>query len=146
MSEQIEYVELRFVDILGRLKAMTVPCEPADTVQDVAKDPILVEGTSIDGSSIVGMSAVEASDLRLVPDPGSLMELPYSAQRIAAAMCFVAEKDGNLSHEPTHPLDSRGVLQSVCERYLPKNMHLRVKVEPEFHFITGEGEPIDGAG
>ncbi|MFQ5831801.1 MAG: glutamine synthetase family protein [Candidatus Thorarchaeota archaeon] len=146
MSEQIEYVELRFVDILGCLKGMTVPCQPADTLKDVAKDPILVEGTSIDGSSIVGMSAVEASDLRLVPDPSSLMELPYSAQRIAAAMCFVREKEEDLGHATWYPLDSRGVLHSVCERYLTENKQLRVKVEPEFHFITAEGERIDGAG
>ena len=85
MSEQIEYLELRFVDILGRMKAMIVPCNPANTLDELRKDPILSEGTSVDGSSVVGLSMVEASDIRLVPDPDSLFELPYSMQRTAAA-------------------------------------------------------------
>ena len=146
MSEQIEYVELRFVDILGRLKAMTVPCNPADTIDEVKKDSALLDGTSLDGSSIVGLSMVEESDLRLVPDPSTLVEVPYSAQRVAAAMCFVREKGGEEGRQSWYPLDSRGVLHAVCEKFLPGNMHLRVKVEPEFYFITDEGEPIDNAG
>jgi glutamine synthetase len=146
MSEQIEYIELRFVDILGRMKAMTVPCNPADTIDEVKKDSALGDGTSLDGSSIVGMSMVESSDLRLVPDPGTLVELPYSAQRIAAAMCFVREKEGEEGRQSWYPLDSRGVLHSVCDKYLPGNMQLRVKVEPEFYFITDEGDPIDDGG
>ncbi|MHA2379576.1 MAG: glutamine synthetase family protein [Candidatus Thorarchaeota archaeon] len=144
MSEQIDYLELRFVDILGRLKAMTVPCNPADTIDDVTRDSVLVDGTSLDGSSITGMSMVESSDLRLVPDPSTLVELPYSAQRVAAAMCFVRERGGDEGRQSWYPLDSRGVLHSVCEKYLPGNMQLRVKVEPEFYFVTEEGEPIDG--
>ncbi|UCH03442.1 MAG: glutamine synthetase, partial [Candidatus Thorarchaeota archaeon] len=146
MSEQIEYVELRFVDILGRMKAMTVTCNPADTIDEVKKDSALSEGTSLDGSSIVGMSMVESSDLRLVPDPDTLMELPYSAQRVAAAMCFVREKGGEEGRHSWYSLDSRSVLHSVCDKYLPGDMQLRVKVEPEFYFITDEGEPIDDGG
>ncbi|MFW9889363.1 MAG: glutamine synthetase family protein [Candidatus Thorarchaeota archaeon] len=146
MSEQIEYIELRFVDILGRMKAMIVPCNPADTLDELRKDPILSEGTSLDGSSVTGLSMVEASDLRLVPDPDSLIELPYSLQRTAAAMCSVTEKSGTEGKESLYPLDSRGNLHTVCDKLLPGNLSLRVKIEPEFHFITRNGDLFDSGG
>ncbi|MFX1271552.1 MAG: glutamine synthetase family protein [Promethearchaeota archaeon] len=146
MSEQIEYVEFRFVDILGRMKAMIVPCNPADTLDELRKDPILAEGTSLDGSSVTGLSMVEASDLRLMPDPDSLIELPYSLQRTAAVMCSVNEKGGNEGRESLYPLDSRGTLYTVCEKLLPGNLSLMVKIEPEFHFITRDGDLFDAAG
>ncbi|MFW9966645.1 MAG: glutamine synthetase family protein [Candidatus Thorarchaeota archaeon] len=146
MSEQIEYVELRFVDILGRMKAMIVPCNPAGTLDELRNDPVLSEGTSIDGSSVAGLSTVEASDLRLAPDSDSLIELPYSLQRTAAVMCSVSEKEGKEGIESIHPLDSRGTLHTVCERLLPGKMSLKAKIEPEFHFITRDGEPFDSSG
>jgi glutamine synthetase len=146
MSEQIEYVELRFVDILGRMKAMIVPCNPADTLEELRKDPVLKEGTSLDGSSVAGLSNVEASDLRLVPDSDSLIELPYSLQRTAAAMCSVSERGGRGNRDSLYSLDSRGALHTVCEKLLPGKLSLKVKIEPEFHFITKDGELFDSGG
>lgn len=143
MSENIEYVELQIVDILGRLKAMIVPCEPAKSLEDIRSDPVMEKGISIDGSSIVGLSRVEASDLRLKPDKSSLIELPYTSRRVAAALCFVREKTVTEDAEVYHLKDCRGTLHSACEKYLPGKLELRLKIEPEFHFITFDGEPFD---
>ncbi|MCK5150191.1 MAG: glutamine synthetase [Candidatus Thorarchaeota archaeon] len=142
MSGKIEYVELRIVDILGRPKAMIVPCDPVDTLDELRKDPVLKDGTSVDGSSILGLSRVESSDLRMRPDPSTLIELPYMMQRTAAAMCFVQEKGSNDS-DSFYPTDTRGVLHQVCRNLLTKDMLLKAKVEPEFHFVTPEGEKFD---
>ncbi|MFW9907117.1 MAG: glutamine synthetase family protein [Candidatus Thorarchaeota archaeon] len=142
MSDKIEYIELRTVDILGRLKAMVVPCKPADSIAEVGEDPILENGTSIDGSSIVGLSRVEASDLRMSPDSASLVELPYSLRRTAAVMCFIREK-GSKGTKEYYPTDSRGVLHRICESLLKDDTSLRIKIEPEFHFVTPEGEKFD---
>ncbi|MHA2262207.1 MAG: glutamine synthetase beta-grasp domain-containing protein, partial [Candidatus Thorarchaeota archaeon] len=87
MDDSFKYVELQLVDILGRMKAMTIPASPVDSLDKLAEDPEFLNGTSIDGSSILGLSSVEASDLRLSPDPSSLVELPYSSARTAAALC-----------------------------------------------------------
>jgi glutamine synthetase len=139
----IRYIEFRFVDILGRLKAMTVPCEPVDDLEHLKQDPILSKGTSLDGSSIIGLANVEESDLRLDPDPDTLIELPYYDQRTAAAMCFFRDRIAPKKEKKFHPLDSRGRLHYICEKYLPGNKHLKVKVEPEFLIITPEGKPYD---
>ncbi|MHA2425989.1 MAG: glutamine synthetase family protein [Candidatus Thorarchaeota archaeon] len=144
MSEKIEYIELRIVDIHGRLKAMIVPCLPVETLEELRKDPVLINGTSVDGSSIAGLSRVEASDLRMRPDHTTLIELPYMMQRTAAAMCFVQEKGA--TENSYYPTDTRGVLHQVCEKLLDDDMSLKTKVEPEFHFVTADGEKFDVGG
>jgi len=141
MSDKIRYVEFRIVDILGRLKAMIVPCSPVDTIEELRRDPIFQDGTSIDGSSILGLSRVEASDLRLEPDISTLIELPYTLIRTAAVMCFVKEKGDE--GDDFYPTDTRGVLHQVCKNLLSENISLRTKVEPEFHFVTTDGEKFD---
>jgi glutamine synthetase len=146
MSEKIEYIEMRTVDILGRLKAMIVPCKPSDRVSDLLMDSAMTDGASIDGSSVLGFSSVEHSDLRLEPDPSSLVELPYTPSRRAAAMCFVREKGGKSKSGLYHPRDTRGVLHRVCREFLPEGSALRVKTEPEFYFVTENGLPCDQGG
>ncbi len=143
MHEEIRYIEFQFADILGRIKGMIVPCEGFTTVADLQKSPAVLAGTSIDGSSITGMASVESSDLRLVADPDSIVELPYSMQRTAAVMCSVQKKMETADSESFHPKDARSVLDRVTERLLQGDMQIRFKVEPEFHFITVEGEPFD---
>ncbi|MFW9925300.1 MAG: glutamine synthetase family protein [Candidatus Thorarchaeota archaeon] len=144
MSEKIEFIELRFPDLLGRMKAMIVPCKPVEHLEAVSLDPALKKGTSCDGSSVTGLANVEASDLHLVPDPSSLIELPFVSHRTAAVMCFVREKIANESEY--YPLDTRGLLHKTCKELLPGKMRFLVKVEPEFHLITPDGEPFDEAG
>ncbi len=143
MPDNIEYVEMQFVDMLGRLKAMVVPCDPADSIEVLARDPILRKGASVDGSSVTGMASVEMSDLRLDPDLSTLIELPYTAHRTAAVMCFLRDKMPSQGSRSYHPKDSRSVLHRVCESLLPDQMHVRVKAEPEFYFITSEGDKVD---
>jgi glutamine synthetase len=145
MPEPIEYIELRFVDILGRLKSMTVPCEPVDALEELSKDKALIDGTSLDGSSVAGLANVEQSDLRLEPDPATLIELPFRTPRTAAVMCFFKEKVESRGGS-YHPRDSRGALHAVVEKLLGNKYSVRVKTEPEFHFLTREGQPFDTGG
>ncbi|MHA1135583.1 MAG: glutamine synthetase family protein [Candidatus Thorarchaeota archaeon] len=146
MSDKIENIELRFPDILGRMKAMIVPCNPVDDLNALATDPALKKGTSCDGSSVTGLANVEASDLRLDPDPSTLIEIPFLGRRTAAAMCYVRKKESTDANKEFYPLDTRGRLQVVYDEHLPGKMQLKVKVEPEFHFITPEGQHFDDAG
>ncbi|MGY5880956.1 MAG: glutamine synthetase family protein [Candidatus Thorarchaeota archaeon] len=146
MSEKIENIELRFPDILGRMKAMIVPCNPVDDLKALAADPALKNGSSCDGSSVTGLANVEASDLRLDPDLSSLIEIPFLGRRTAAAMCYVRKKVSTGADKEFYSLDTRGRLQTVYEEHLQGKMQLRAKVEPEFHFITPEGQPFDDAG
>ncbi|TFG34688.1 glutamine synthetase [Candidatus Thorarchaeota archaeon] len=146
MSDKIEYIELRFTDLLGKMMAMVVPCKPVDDLKALALDPAIKKGSSCDGSSVTGLTSVEASDLRLDPDVSTLIELPLANPRTAAAMCFIREKVISGTNTEYFPLDSRGRLHTVCAEQLLGKLQLKVKIEPEFHFITTDGEPFDDAG
>ncbi|NWF96157.1 MAG: glutamine synthetase [Candidatus Thorarchaeota archaeon] len=141
MSEKIRYVECMFTDLFGRLKSMVIPCRPVDSIDELRKDPALKQGASVDGSSVTGLANVEASDLRLEPDVSSLIELPYTSQRTAGVMCSIRKKVIP-GQDSLYPLDARSVFLSVYEKCLGTRQ-LKVKIEPEFHFITMEGELFD---
>ncbi|MHA1772198.1 MAG: glutamine synthetase family protein [Candidatus Thorarchaeota archaeon] len=142
MSEKINYVAFQFSDLLGRMKTMIVPCNPAETLDKLKADPIMKNGTSVDGSSITGLAQVEASDLRLRPDPDTLVELPFFSQRVAAAMCFVQKKI-EADSAAYHSHDGRGVLRMVHQKLMPDSYSLKIKTEPEFYFITSDGDTFD---
>ncbi len=142
MSDKIDYVAFQFSDLLGHIKTMIVPCRPVETLEELKKDPIMTTGTSVDGSSVTGLANVEASDLRLRPDPDTLVELPYFNQRVAAAMCYI-QKKADTGTQAYHPHDGRAVLHMVHQKLMPEKYLLKVKTEPEFYFITMDGESYD---
>ena len=142
MSDKFEYIELQIIDILGRPKGMTVPCKPVETLEELMKEPVMKSGSGIDGSSILGLSSVEASDLRLIPDPTTLVELPYSLFKTAAVLCHVREKG---APEGTYyPKDPRGALHTTCKNLLG-NKTLKVKIENEFYLLNENGLPFDNS-
>ncbi len=141
MAHEISYVVLQLVDLLGQLKGVIVPCSPVESLDDLQDDPVLSAGSSVDGSSIVGLTSVESSDLHLRPDVDTLVELPFGLQRTAAVMCYVQRKAD--AADTYYHLDTRGVLQTAYDRLLPGELHLRVKTEPEFFFLDSEGDLLD---
>jgi glutamine synthetase len=61
-------------------------------------------------------------------------------------MCYIREKIVEGQSSEFFSLDTRGRLHEVSKDLLGGKMQLKVKVEPEFHFITPDGEPFDEAG
>jgi glutamine synthetase len=61
-------------------------------------------------------------------------------------MCYIREKFVHGNSTGFFSLDTRGRLHKISEELLPGKMQLKIKVEPEFHFITPDGEPFDDAG
>ena len=52
-NSSFEFLEIRFVDITGDPKMMTVPLEKKyATLDEVASDRVFKEGVNIDGSSV----------------------------------------------------------------------------------------------
>src|SRR5574340_310750 len=137
-----ELLEARFVDILGRVKAMAIPLDrPSCDLEEVAKDPAVARGISVDGSSVAGYRQVENSDLRLAPDASTIFRLPYDPRR-AAAYCDVYSRGG--SGAPVEA-DPRGRLKSVLEGCLSRSQRIEIKPELEFFLLRG-GEPADAGG
>ncbi len=142
--EKLHFVELLTVDIDGVPKGMTVPIRPVDSITPLQKGSIKVPTCGIDGSSVKGLASITSSDLRLVPDQSTIQELPHSVPRRAIVISDVFERgtDGQLV---PHPLAPRIILKRNVEQLAAKGLQVRIKIEPEFYFLTEDGVPIDTA-
>jgi glutamine synthetase len=141
---KLHFVELLTVDIDGVPKGMTVPIQPVDSISALKKGSTPVPSCGIDGSSIKGLASITTSDLRLVPDISTLQELPNSIPRRAVVISDVFQRDAK-GHLIPHPFAPRTILKRNLELLAARGLHVRVKLEPEFYFLTDEGEPLDAA-
>ena len=69
-KQNVEFIRLQFVDILGAPKNIVIPTERLEEAMD--------EGMPFDASSIAGYATIEESDKIARPDPKSFVILPES--------------------------------------------------------------------
>lgn len=60
-DNDVEYVDMRFTDVPGTEQRMTIP---AHTFTEEAAE----EGFAFDGSSVIGFTSIDESDMNLHPD------------------------------------------------------------------------------
>jgi glutamine synthetase len=68
-AEGIRFVQLQFTDILGIVKAVTIPIHQMESS--------VKHGTWFDGSSIEGFTRIAESDQYLMPDMSTFAEIPW---------------------------------------------------------------------
>ncbi|MFI4955710.1 MAG: type I glutamate--ammonia ligase [Gammaproteobacteria bacterium] len=90
-EEEIKYVDLRFVDILGKWHHISVPAKVID------KD-FFEQGKMIDGSSIVGWKEINESDMVLIADPTLHYIDPFTEEATLILVCDVFEPDSKESY------------------------------------------------
>ncbi|GGD33086.1 type I glutamate--ammonia ligase [Sinisalibacter lacisalsi] len=105
-EEDVAYVDIRFTDPKGKLQHVTV-------VAGLVDEDFLEEGFMFDGSSIAGWKSIEASDMKLMPDPGSAYIDPFYAEKTLCLHCSIVEPDTGEPYER----DPRGTAQKA-EAYL----------------------------
>ena len=69
-DNKVEFVDVRFSDLLGTVQHFTVPTETFD-------DKVFTEGRMFDGSSIRGFQQIHESDMLLMPDPTTAVMDPF---------------------------------------------------------------------
>ncbi len=139
----IRFIQLQFTDIIGHVKAVTIPIHQLEGS--------VAHGTWFDGSSIEGFTRIAESDQYLVPDMDTFAEIPWQKgsgpRGTARVICDVYTPRG----EPFAG-DPRFVLRRQVER--AKKLGYVVNTGPELEFFlfrrNGEGEirplPHDQAG
>ncbi len=85
-DEEIEYVDIRFTDVKGKLQHVTI-------VADLVDEDFLEEGFMFDGSSIAGWKSIDQSDMKLMPDTESAYIDPFYAEKTLCIHCSVVEPD-----------------------------------------------------
>ena len=120
----IRFVQLQFTDIIGRVKAVTIPIHQLEGS--------VTHGTWFDGSSIEGFTRIAESDQYLMPDMGTFSEIPWQPgsgpRGTARVICDVFTPRG----EPFVG-DPRHVLRRQVER--ARKLGYLVNMGPELEFF-----------
>jgi glutamine synthetase len=123
-SDGIRFVQLQFTDIIGHVKAVTIPIHQLEGS--------VRHGTWFDGSSIEGFTRIAESDQYLMPDMSTFFEIPWQKgsglRGTARVICDVFTPRG----EPFVG-DPRGVLRKQVER--ARKLGYIVNTGPELEFF-----------
>lgn len=131
-EEDVKFIRMQFVDVLGQMKNVAITVSQLDRALDGE--------ISIDGSSIEGFTSVNESDQYLVPDLDTFCIYPWRPQRgkVARFICDVHNADGT-------PFvgDPRAVLKRVVNRATKMGYTFNVGPECEFFLFQTdeEGKP-----
>jgi glutamine synthetase len=105
-DNEIEFVDLKFVDLYGSLQHLTFA---ADCIDEGA----FQHGVNFDGSSVRGFQAIAESDLLLKADPSSATADPFHDAPTLSLFCDIVDPKG---YKP-YSRDTRGVAKRA-ERLL----------------------------
>lgn len=127
-----KFLRLQFVDIHGTPKNMAIPIVRPDQVEDIIKDGLL-----FDGSSVEGFVDINESDLILKPDPDTFSTLPWRPEEkgVCRFICDVYWPEG----QPFEG-DPRYVLKRALEKAEKAGYEYNVGPEPEFFILDQDEE------
>jgi glutamine synthetase len=83
-DNEVEFVDLRFADMLGKQHHVTFPAKAIDA-------STFEDGKMFDGSSISGWKGINESDMVLMPDPASAVMDPFAEDATLLLTCDVLE-------------------------------------------------------
>ncbi len=83
-DRDVQFVDLRFADMLGKQHHVTFPAHAVD-------ESFFEDGKMFDGSSIAGWKGIAESDMVLMPDPATALIDPFMADNTLLLTCDVLE-------------------------------------------------------
>ncbi len=136
LENDVKFVRLWFIDILGNLKGFAIS---VDDLEDAIQ-----QGVGFDGSSIEGFARIDESDMRAFPDPTTFTVLPWRPrQNAVASICDIRTPAGD-----PYIGDPRFALKRNLERLAKSGFTYYVGPELEFFYFkeAGSAEPLDQSG
>jgi glutamine synthetase len=127
-ESDIKFVEMQFSDLLGTVKSVSIP---ARKLRKAIED-----GIYIDGSSIIGYSGIEESDMRAKPVLDSFQIYPWTENgqmKTARLMCTILDPSLDDDGNSRFPGDPRLILERMLKKIRKKGWIFNVG--PEFEFF-----------
>ncbi len=127
-AQKIEFVDFKFIDMLGTWHHLTIPRQRLD-------EDIFENGLGFDGSSIRGWRAINESDMLFMPDPETAFIDPFTMHPTMSLTCSILDP---ITKE-RYNRDPRGVAIN-CENYA-KSLGIAdtIYVGPELEFFVFDG-------
>ncbi|ABB36905.1 glutamine synthetase, type I [Oleidesulfovibrio alaskensis G20] len=133
----VSFVQFWFVDILGNLKSFQVTPDELEAAFE--------EGMGFDGSSILGFTRIEESDMIAFPDASSFQICSWRPmdRPVARMFCDIRTPDGN-----PYEGDPRYVLRRLVDKAAQKGYTYYVGPELEFFLFADSTcpRPLDSGG
>lgn len=131
-DQKIAAVDFIFTDLLGNLKAVTLPARSVETA--------LHSGLKFDGSSVPGCSNISESDMHLAPDLTTWRIIPeeISSYKKGLIVC-----DVYLSEQEIYTGDARQQLKTALKCLLNYGLTLCAGAELEFYLLDHDHRPYD---
>jgi glutamine synthetase len=128
-KENVKFIDLQFIDILGIVKCVTIPVSQLSDTLD--------HGKWFDGSSVEGFARIAESDMFLKPDLSTFQIIPWTRgnNTTARIICWVHTPDG----EPFVG-DPRGVLAKQLDAAKALGYNFNTGPELEF-FLFRSNDP-----
>jgi glutamine synthetase len=126
----IAWVRLTFVDVFGASHSVGIPASRFAAAA--------LNGEPFDGSSLEGRARLAETDMRLLPDPDTLVRLD---EGLASAACIVVDNDG-----APWPGDPRAALLAVLDQIGGLGEAYTAAPEIEFYLLDADGLPVDAGG
>jgi len=133
-TKKIEFIDLQFTDLPGKLHHVTVPASNL-TIDD------FIEGVPhLDGSSIRGFAEIHESDMLIKPDPKTLAILPWIPEesKTARLLCDIYKGfgEGRLNKDPRF-------IAQIAENILKKEGYDVSYWGPEVEFFVFDSVTSD---
>lgn len=141
-EQKVEFINVMFTDLLGVMKALTIPVSKLEDAID--------SNVWFDGSSIEGFARISESDMYLKPDLNTFTVIPWSKGSRAVTALIIGDiymPDGTLFEG-----DPRGILKRQIKRATDMGYTFNTGPELEFflfkHGTDGTLQPLphDTAG
>ncbi len=136
LMKNADYILLHFTDLNGSLRGRTIPAEKAEEA--------LTEGVTFDGSSMIGGSKIEDSDMLMKPDQSTFTACPYFFynKNVGTLICDIEGPDGRQFEG-----DPRHILKTGVKKALDRGFEPTAAVELEFYLVRknerGRIEPVE---
>ena len=123
----IKYFMISFTDLFGGQRAKLVP---AEAIADMEED-----GAGFAGFATYLDMTPAHPDMLAVPDPSSVIQLPWKKEVAwVAGNCVMEDED--VAQAP------RNVLRRLIDEAASEGMHVKTGIEAEFFLLTPEGSEI----
>jgi glutamine synthetase len=124
-ERNIKMLDLKYVDLVGRWRHVTLPVSKL-------QETLFVEGVGFDGSSVPGFATVEAGDLNIIPDAATVFQDPFWETPTLSMICDVVYADTKRSY----PLDPRFVAKKAEKYLIETGIADKILFNPELEFYV----------
>lgn len=133
-DEDICFLDVKFVDLLGTLQHITLPVEAVE-------EDLFQKGLGFDGSSVRGFQKIHESDMKLLPDAGTLFRDPFFDDPTLSVFCDIVDPSG---YKP-YSRDPRGVAHRAQRLTRSLGIADEVFFGPELEFFVFDDVRYDQA-